>query len=119
MPSPRAFANAFGIKVNKVEIDSCSLSDFKIGHDVIKRFRTYQFPMTFTFTSKNDITSDKSDMLVVALQVWFKDCKIVLSQYGNPYKCTITDIKASDPEGNKVTLTAMGHGERIFSKGTE
>lgn len=115
MPSVTAFGNAFGIKEGKVAIDSCELDQVKIGHEVVKRFRQYRFPIALQFVSKKAI--DK-DMILFAVQAWLSsDSKMVLSQYGNPYKCTITDVALAstqpiDPK--RIDITAVGHGQRIL-----
>jgi hypothetical protein len=76
----------------------------EILHVMIEEFRKYEFPIHVVF--KRELTDDEKGRL----QIHFSNEKTILSQYGNPYWCSIRDIKILDKE-----ITATGVGIRIFT----
>ena len=77
------------------------IDTINIGHVIVEQYRVYEFPIII---SLKRIIGDEREKLMIHLT----DEKIVLSQYGNPYKCYIKEVKFSGK-----TITATGVGIRI------
>jgi hypothetical protein len=101
MPAIQAFKKE--LKLGKrilskiIPIDTIS-----IGHVVVEQYRSYEFPIIISL--KREITGDEKEKLMLHLA----DEKVVLSQYGNPYRCYIRNVKFMEK-----LITATGIGIRI------
>ena len=119
MPSPSAFRKGFGL-------DDLVLKNFKlrqapkVGHQVVKTYKMYHFPIQFQFDRTNQKADSKA--LLKELQAMLvKEKKTILSDYGNPYLCyfdrdsfKLIEEKEEEGEepGSHVTISCLGIGER-------
>ena len=109
MPAPAKFLSAWGIgKRNLYKLFSLKITFIKIGHNVIKRYQEYEFPIEIQFSDKNAAIQQKQNIQHL-FQEFVSKHQIVDSQYGNPYNCWIDNISVDD-EG---VLRAHGYGHRI------
>jgi hypothetical protein len=127
MPHPRAFLGAFGLYKGAKISDGIILSKVNIKHVVVEKYRKYTFPLVVELTSLHH----SSDYVLEHFKTYIGGNKIVNSQYGNPYDCSIRDfsIKLSGsqtlisekkdkpaPKVNIYSITCMGYGNRIASR---
>lgn len=111
MPNPRQFLKSFSL-TQGMNIRDFILVDIDIGHEVIKRYQVYRYPLTMTFTSASDRANQYK--LLQELRNRLSRGRIVNSSYGNPYWCTISNIKFAESTGDTVVITADGFGERVY-----
>lgn len=103
MPAVSAFKKEFQLGKRYLSKLFVPVESVEILHCVIEYFQKYEFPIHIIF--KRELTEDEKGRL----QIHLSNEKTILSQYGNPYWCTIRDIKILDKE-----ITATGIGIRVF-----
>jgi hypothetical protein len=122
MPNPRAFLDAFNLFKGSLLADDIKIEKVSIKHIVEEKYKYYTFPLVLTIISSQSATHVKSTVSEI-----LKTHKVVLSQYGNPYDCYITDFKIESkgiqmrigepkPITKTYQLTCIGHGKRIMKK---
>lgn len=84
MPSPSSFLRGFNLKRGVSIGGGWKIEKTSIQHKVIERYKKYEFPMKISLVSKNNTSSAKE-----YLHHFTSHSKIINSQYGNPYRCTI------------------------------
>jgi hypothetical protein len=116
MPDPADFARAFGL-VNGSYLGDYKISDLHIEHKVLQTFRKYAFPIRFVL--KPSETRPNAQGLGQILSRLAAEKHRVLSHYGNPYLCQLTDVGLSRPrdhDGNDLVVHMTGVATRIRSK---
>lgn len=103
MPSPRALLNAFNLS-SGVIIGNYSIDNIDIQERVVERYKSYEFPITITFTGYGDVNS-----LAIAFNNYVRGHKVVNSDYGNPYDCYFDPVHII----NEKTLTVTAHANRV------
>jgi hypothetical protein len=111
MPAPSAFLNGFHLKKNQTFGPDIQIRKASAGHIVVERYAKYEFPIQLVVSSK----LSKANIL----EEWnhfIKGSKIIYSQYGNPYKCTIRDSEVhavSSVASNTFVISCLGIGVRV------
>lgn len=108
MPSPRAFLRAFDLNKNTVQFPGLRVLKVKIGHNVLKRYQQYEFPLEVWIDT--ELNPQEALDLVKTLT---KEHRTVLSDYGNPYDCFITDVRLEPDAEEQYHISATGYGNRI------
>lgn len=114
MPTPVAFRRAFGLTKGRVVSQGkahFTLSAVTCGHEQVKRFEKYRFPITLEFTSEGATTQPSA--LQSALRDALSGTKTVLSPYGNPYSCQIRSLKVAG-----LRAAAVWEAVRVRSRAT-
>ena len=112
MPSPQEFIKAYGFR-NNMEIDGYNLNKIIIDHNVIKRYREYKYNIKLYF--ENNYENSNLNNLKKIVREMFSKTKIIKSNYGNPYECSVKDIQfINNIQRNTINVIAVGYGERIF-----
>lgn len=124
MPAPGAFARAFAIKKGSIieseNDDVLQITKSKVGHTVLERFRRYEFPIRVTLLA-GDAKHATVNRAVRMFRDHVAEPRVVHSQYGNPYRCTIdtTSVHAVSSQQTLagelvVEVEAVGQGVRIM-----
>jgi hypothetical protein len=127
MPSPSQFRTGFQLTKEQLTFHHFKLTKQpEIKHVVMKTNRLYHFPLLFTFTRQDGEATkkDQNKLLEELKQSLCKESKIVLSEYGSPYECSIDEksfhVIDDDEEDNKVVkIAANGVGKRRMDIPTE
>lgn len=108
MPSPAAFLKGFGLSAKSVvELPSSSLriKSVSIEHKVISRFHRYEFPIKFILEPISESYSTSALAKEFQAFVSKNSPRIIHSQFGSPYDCTIGSfqVKTSESKAKKKT----------------
>lgn len=108
MPNEKKFLEGFNLVKGKVFGDF-ELMDVKSTHQVIKRYEEYYYNIILVFKGRGNIGS-----LLISLSHETRGNKIIYSEYGNPYLCTIDAPIQSDIilDGNRTIVKLHGHSYR-------
>ena len=130
MPSPTAFAKAFGLTPGAMLEGGWRVTSVTISHEQLERFRRYAFPLTVTLAPRASSSRRRTATSAAASASAALDAvrsavvqpHIVLSRYGNPYACAVDDValaeetsgdRSSSSSSSEVTVTAMGDARRV------
>jgi hypothetical protein len=104
MPSPSDFRKSFGFEATEHgTFHGIEYEDAQFKHIVKQRNERYEFPAKITFASG---TTKKT--VENALKKYIPKETIVLSAYGNPYKCKMGNFKVEARSDGKVVAKAVG-----------
>lgn len=106
MPGVPAFLSGFGLEKN-LSLDDFVLVDIQASHHTIVQYSHYEYPLTLTFKGHGD-----PDKLISDLKSRTRGEKTIMSSYGNPYKCSITNWRYT-VNGDSVKVEAYGQSFRI------
>lgn len=98
MPSPAKFLHAFGLIKNK-GFNHATIIDVDTSHEVIERYKKYQFHITIKF---DQLGAESAIKHLTSLSL------VVNSDYGNPYRCTLQLLN-----NNGLTFHLLGTAIRI------
>lgn len=105
MPDPSAFKQAFQLIAGH-KLGSAKIENVHCGHECLKRFRHYTFPLEL------QVTAAGADSALRALKAMRK--RIVLSAYGSPYECKLKNPHlVRGGENESATITALGDAVRV------
>lgn len=109
MPSPYAFLRGFKLRKG-VQIGGWKIEKIFIQHTVIERYNKYEFPIKIYLKAVHGSSQINAK---TALKQYTFHFKIINSQYGNPYKCTIKNWNFYSTTKNingksRVVLKATG-----------
>jgi hypothetical protein len=99
MPSVSAYKKAFNLLKGEIFSDKYTkfiLENIHIGHKEVKRYSEYSFPIRLEFKGPNIKFGEKILMNFINTKITSKNGKIVNSDYGNPYECTIGEPQIED-----------------------
>lgn len=105
MPKISAVKREYNLPEIGQSVGGAVVRRFAIQHKVVKRYRKYDFPFSFTLEGKGGV-SKLSRML--------RGRHIVYSPYGNPYACEAELEKSGS--GNRHVIRGVIHCERVFTK---
>lgn len=106
MPAASAFAKGFHIRKGAT-ISGWKIQTYTIQHVEEIRFQKYRYPIIIHLVSSGKSTKKLSPSSV---QRYLSGSKTIYSQYGNPYKCTVTGIRVSLSTTQKTAvIKATGH----------
>jgi len=113
MPAAAEFARGFGLQKRALSKSAgYRVSDISIQHHQVEQYLKYTYPIRITFACE-----EKCDMRQLAKAVGELTAgeRIIYSQYGNPYVCTISNgAVASGDDGTTLVYTAEGLGIRSY-----
>src|SRR5947207_2800929 len=112
MPDPSDFLSGFGIQ-RGMSMGDYTLSDVKIGHEVVKKNHEYKYPIDIIFTTAREITYDNMSNLLHILYDFTKEDRIINSRWGNPYHCTFGVPEFTSKTDKSVTIHSNGHSVKI------
>lgn len=87
MPDPSAFLAAWGLQKGLRPTSSLTVTNLRIRHIVIERYRTYAFPLVLDVQSS---TATSASAVMRALRRHVASPHVVRSRYGNPYLCGLS-----------------------------
>jgi hypothetical protein len=104
MPGKRDFLAGFGLAVRKLNtlLVTNKVTSIDIAHVEVNRFKLYQYPIRITF--RRPLTEAE----VAAVRDQCAGHRVIASQYGNPYRCTVSNFIFYDN-----TLEATGFAHRV------
>lgn len=111
MPSPAAFAEAFGL-VKGARIGDCFVTDVAVGHTVVTPFQRYEFPIRI------ELTAGAPTAVRAAARAWARP-RNVWSQFGSPYDCYIPGARVTESRSGKIEIAATGVGVRNRDRRTQ
>jgi len=99
MPKPKKFSKQMFAKIR----EKYNIVREKVGHDVITRYFRYNYPFRIVIETEEDLTKDDIVKLI-------PEKKIIYTDYGNPYLCTIPEdtIKVKKPTEDKIVVEGLG-----------
>jgi hypothetical protein len=117
MPSVSAYKKAFHLLKGQIFADKYILEKVQIGHKEIKRYSEYSFPIHLEFKGPNEKFGHKRLLNMIHTKITSMNGKIVNSDYGNPYECTVGNPKIEkiineDESHNIYIVTSEGYAFR-------
>jgi hypothetical protein len=112
MPNPYDFLSAFNLTQNDA-YTPYRIHKVTTTHNVVEKYKIYTYNIKLTFVAKQ-ASIDSPDALLTQLKD--KKPKIIYSQYGNPYMCSISSWKITMKSKDKtlIVIQAEGRAERIY-----
>ena len=115
MPEVKDFLAAWKFQLGLQTIEPYQVT-IRAKHIVIKRFRTYEFDIKMSFSSRTSVQSDDWNMFKKEMIEKVKGTPIVYSKYGNPYLCHMdSPIFEVTRDHSTGTISVRGHAVPIFS----
>lgn len=120
MPDSSQYADGFSIEKN-MTINSYNLTNLSIGHDQIKRWNEYSYPikMTWSWISWGSPQPEDMNRFFAAFTRYVGGVRIIRSDSGRPYKCVFqwplnVAPKAYYSDDYKtIDLEYNGHAKRV------
>ena len=114
MPHPTAFLAGFGLTPG-TQFGDFTLMKAHSTHEQIRRFHDYQYHITLVFMPQWGHRGNYAD-LVSILEPILSSIRIIDSEYGNPYECTIQagPEDAIENQDGSYTIYLVGHSTRIY-----
>jgi len=109
MPEPELFAKGFGI-VKNTKISHFTINNYSINETPIKRYSSYKYDVSITFSSDDVITKESLQTLYGFNHLENN----INSSHGNAYACTLDYIKEEKIDDHSVIFYYIGHAERIY-----
>ena len=110
MPKQDKYLKGFGLQQNST-LDGFYLSNIHVGHEVITRYREYQYPTALTWKAyEGNVDSSK---LIRDLTEYLAGDQIIYSEYGNPYSCNFGTLSVGSQTKDEVLFTARGVCYRV------
>ena len=131
MPNTQQYLKGFGLHKGNI-YENFKLTDIVIGHQVIKRYHEYKYPICLTFHwsggKEEDFTIPNQGIVMRFMNHFIKDIvhesKIIYSAYGNPYRCIFHNEQLYGPidiqqyhdkkDGFRIVIKCTGYGTRIY-----
>ena len=111
MPKAPRYIKGFGLSRGMI-VGAHKLTEITVGHDTIKRFRTYEYPTVMIFDPT--VTDPAVELLVNELLKLLQEPKIIDSEYGNPYLCYFGELHVELLSDDRVKISSVGKCNRVF-----
>lgn len=110
MPKQDKYLKGFGIQQGSY-LNGYYLADISIGHDMIRRYREYQYPTILTWKIYDQTAN--GDKLIQDLSTFLDGERVIYSEYGNPYSCHFGTLSVSERTSDTIVFTSRGVCHRI------
>lgn len=112
MPTPHQYINEFRLTKYSY-LNGYFLDDITVGHDVITRYKEYEYPTRMVW-KVSDTTADQNSFIANLIE-YLSPNKIIYTQYGNPYSCNFGTLSFYTNNPNEILVTSTGNCRRIYN----
>lgn len=113
MPEYGPYLRAFGIK-KRLRLAGYELNSYIITHEEVEMYKQYTYDTFLNFIAINDYNEK---ILVKKLKDQTKKSRIVITRFGNPYRCWFDNPKIikHNKDFSQVIILCKGYAKRVYT----